>query len=225
MNKWIDFLESDNSSQNPELTVILFHGFGADAYDLRSLSEVLDSGKATRWLFPNGPLSVPIGPGWMGRAWWTIDVNRLQTAMMKGESVDLSNERPQMIDQVVEKCFTMIEGLNTPWSRIVLGGFSQGSMLATELALKAPESPKALIVLSGNLINQDEVKKLAPSRKGLPFFMSHGQQDQVLPAKGAQKLEGIFSNAGLKGKLHLFQGGHEIPTEVIYKLNSFLKEI
>lgn len=225
MNKWIDFLESDNSSQNPELTVILFHGFGADAYDLRSLSEVLDSGKSTRWLFPNGPLSVPIGPGWTGRAWWTIDVNRLQTAMNQGESVDLSHERPAAMDQVVEKCFTMIEGLKTPWNQIVLGGFSQGSMLATELALKAPESPRGLIVLSGNLINQDEVKKLAPSRKGLSFFMSHGQQDQVLPVKGAQKLEGAFSNAGLRGKLHLFQGGHEIPLDVISKLNSFLKEI
>ena len=56
---------------NPDL-VILFHGYGADAYDLQTLSDVLRPKKPTDFLFPQGVLEVPIGPGWTGRAWWNI---------------------------------------------------------------------------------------------------------------------------------------------------------
>ena len=59
----------ENNSDSEPSTVIFFHGFGADAYDLKSLSEVLSTKNPSRWVFPQGILEVPIGPGWTGRAW------------------------------------------------------------------------------------------------------------------------------------------------------------
>ena len=205
--------------------IILFHGFGADAYDLRSLSEVMSPQRPTQWLFPQGIIEVPIGPGWTGRAWWEIDIAALEAAAMKGTPRDLSVEVPPGLAKVRPRVFEMIEKLGIPWNRIILGGFSQGAMLATDLFLRAPQAPKGLIILSGALLNKTEWKDLATHRAGSKFFLSHGTKDTVLAHKGAAQLETILTGAGLKGSLMTFEGGHEIPMPVIQKTNEYLTSL
>lgn len=201
---------------------LLFHGYGADAYDLQSLGDVIQTGGPTHWIFPQGILSVPIGPGWTGRAWWNIDIDRLQRMAATGEPQDLSQEKPANLVSLREAVFATVQQLGVPWKQVILGGFSQGAMLATDIALNAPENPKALVILSGNLINKDEWKAKAPQRKGLPFYMSHGRFDGVLGLKGAQQLETLLTQSGLKGRLQVFEGHHEIPMSAITQLNQFL---
>ncbi|MCE3011254.1 MAG: serine esterase [Proteobacteria bacterium] len=220
--------EQEAAAGQAELTVILFHGYGADAYDLRSLSEVLETGKKTRYIFPMGPLEVPIGPGWTGRAWWPIDMARIEKVAMTGQPADLSEEVPQGIDSLRGEVFTMIDGIEPDFSKIVVGGFSQGSMLATELALSAADLSKkfaGLLLFSGALVNKTQWKTKAPSAKGLRFLMTHGTQDMVLGIKGAQQLESLLASSGLKGKLVSFPGTHEIPMLAIQKANEFLASI
>ena len=206
-------------------TMILFHGYGADAYDLRSLSEVIVPNKPTQFLFPQGILEVPIGPGWTGRAWWNIDMAALQQAAMSGTPRDLSKEKHPTMPDLRKKIFSEIAKLNVPWNQVILGGFSQGAMLATDLFLNAPEAPKALVILSGALVNKDDWKTLAPKRAGSKYFMSHGKSDQVLGIRGASQLESLLNESGMKGSLMSFNGAHEIPMEVITRLNEFLKTI
>ena len=209
----------------PELTIILFHGYGADAYDLQTLSDVINTRKSTRWIFPQGPLEVPIGPGWTGRAWWNIDMRAIEEAAMRGETRDLSNENPLGLDKARIAAMDMISKLKTPWNKIILGGFSQGAMLATEILLHAPENPAAAILYSGALLKKEEWKNLAPQRAGTKVFLSHGKNDLVLGHKGSQQLESLLNQAGLKAQLNSFDGGHEIPPQVIMKTNDFLSKL
>ena len=53
--------------------VVLLHGFGAPGDDLVPLSEYLDAPTGTRFLFPEAPISIPMGFG-DSRAWWMIDM-------------------------------------------------------------------------------------------------------------------------------------------------------
>lgn len=205
--------------------LILFHGFGADAYDLRSLSEVLIPPKPTHWIFPQGVKEVPIGPGWTGRAWWELDMAAFEAAVRSGTIRDLSGEKPEGLEQIRPRVYEMISQLKVPWNRLILGGFSQGSMLATDLFLRAPEAPKGLVIFSGALLNKNEWKELAKNRAGSKFFMSHGDQDQVLNHRGAAQLETLLIGAGLKGSLMTFKGGHEIPMTAIEKANEYLKSL
>lgn len=204
---------------------ILFHGYGADAYDLQSLAEVITPKEPTHFLFPQGILEVPIGPGWTGRAWWNIDLAGIQQAAARGEPRDLSKESPASVPELRRKVMEAIESLGVPWDKIILGGFSQGAMLATDIFLNAPKAPKALVALSGSLVNKEEWKKVVANRAGSPFFLCHGQQDPVLNIRGASQLETFLINAGLKGKLITFQGTHEIPMQMIVRLNEFLKSL
>lgn len=205
--------------------VIFFHGYGADANDLKSLGEVISTKKTYNWLFPNGPLEVPIGPGWTGRAWWNIDMMEIQRAMESGTHRDFSNDTPKGFEKSRDLAMEMIRQLKVPWNQIILGGFSQGAMLATELYLRAPETPKGLVIMSGTLVCQDKWKELIPTRAGEKFFQSHGESDQVLGFKQAQKLETLLTQNGMKGSLTGFRGGHEIPALVVNKIGQYINEL
>ncbi|MGZ3773522.1 MAG: alpha/beta hydrolase [Pseudobdellovibrionaceae bacterium] len=205
--------------------IIFFHGFGADCNDLFPLGDMISTKKTYNWLFPNGFLEVPIGPAWMGRAWWPVDMMEIQKATERGEHRDFSNETPKGMTKAYDMALEMIKQLKVPWNKIVLGGFSQGAMLATELYLRAPETPAGLVIMSGTLLHQDEWKQLASARAGQKFFQCHGEMDPVLGFKQAQKLETLLTQNGMKGSLLKFRGGHEIPQQVLLKISEYLNSL
>lgn len=216
----INCLEINNSDDAP--WVVLFHGYGADAPDLFSLGEMISTNKTLNWLFPQGPLEVPIGPGWTGRAWWNIDMQSIMDAQAKGTTRDMADVIPDKFPQLRAQIDEMIKQLRTPKNQIILGGFSQGAMLATDLFLRSEENFAGLCLLSGTLINQTEWKSFAEKKSGQTFFQSHGTSDTVLGFKQAQKLETLLTQAGMKGSLQPFSGGHEIPMEVLRKMTAYL---
>lgn len=206
--------------------VILFHGYGADAKDLAPLAEVIPvANKNLNWLFPDGFLEVPIGPSWMGRAWWPVDMMELQRAAMTGVARDLSKDTPAGLNTAFEKAMELLKALKVPWDKIILGGFSQGAMLATELYLHAPETPKGLIIMSGTLLHADKLRPLVPQRGGQNFFLSHGERDEVLSIQGARRLETLLTQGGMKGRLMSFGGGHEIPMGVIQGVGNYINSL
>lgn len=223
--KYIEKYSAGTKEGQEELTAAIFHGYGADANDLSSLAPHFNTLKPTRFLFFQGFKSVPIGPGWTGRAWWDIDVGRLQKAMEAGEELDLTHYQYPGLPEASDKVMAALKALDTPLSQLILGGFSQGSMLATHVALSLPQNIHSLIVLSGQLVHKTEWNTLAAQHAGLPFFMSHGRQDAVLPYKGASKLESLFLLHKMRGSLFSFEGGHDIPMECLGRLNLFYQKL
>lgn len=203
--------------------IIFFHGFGADANDLFPLGEIITTDKRYNWLFPNGPLDVPMSAG--GRAWWPIDMMEIQKAILSGQERDMSLNTPAGLDKAVTMALDMIKQLRVPWDNIILGGFSQGAMLATELYLNAPEAPKGLVIMSGTLVHQDKWKDLIPKRAGKKFFQSHGTADQILSHRQAARLETLLTQNGMKGHLLSFAGGHEIPMPVMKKIGEYINSL
>ena len=109
-----------------------------------------------------------------------------------------------------------------PMKKIILGGFSQGAMITTDVALRLEEAPGALCVLSGTLLTEDVWKVKAKARAGLPVFQSHGRQDPILPYVAAQWLKQLFLESGLEHEFVPFDGGHTIGPDALLKLGDFL---
>jgi phospholipase/carboxylesterase len=227
MQKPIQYLDDIQHPHDPDAYwVFLFHGFGADASDLKSLSEVLTpQNKKINWIFPNGVFSVPIAPMMSGRAWWPLTLSQLPT--------DWSLYTPPELSQILPAIWKMIDSFKIPWNKVILGGFSQGAMLATEVYLSAPEMPAGLISLSGALIRKNEwsaklaqrQKEATTSGKTLKAFFSHGENDPVLPSSGTQKLIQMFKAHGFQCDFASFRGGHEIPMPAVTKAHSYLNAI
>jgi len=205
--------------------VILLHGFGAPGDDLVSLADVLHVPASTRFVFPEGPLSLSFGPR-DARAWWLIDMARIAADQAEGRVRDLSQDIPRGLAPARETMLAFLKEVEQKFGadprKIVLGGFSQGAMLSCDLMLRTTQPYAGLIQLSGTLLAIQEWAPLLQKRKGLPVFQSHGMQDELLPYVGAERLRDTLIHAGLSVEWHSFRGGHEIPRTVLQRLGPFI---
>ena len=208
--------------------VVLLHGFGAPGNDLVPLADVLDAPTGTRFVFPEGPLSLSFGPR-DARAWWLIDMTRIAQDQAAGRVRDLSNEIPKGLAPARETMLAFLKEVERTFSadprKTVLGRFSQGAMLTCDAMLHTDRPYAGLVQLSGNLLATQEWSPLMPKRKGLPVFQSHGMQDEILPYVGAERLRDALSQSGLAVEWHRFRGGHEIPEPVLQRLGVFLTKV
>jgi phospholipase/carboxylesterase len=208
--------------------VMLLHGFGAPGNDLVPLADVLDVPTGTRYVFPEGPLSLSFGPR-DARAWWLIDMARITADQAAGRVRDLSNEIPKGLAPARETMLAFLKEVEHTFDidprKIVLGGFSQGAMLSCDAMLHTDRPYAGLVQLSGNLLAQPVWSSLMLKRKGLPVFQSHGVQDEILPYVGAARLRDTLSESGLAVEWHRFRGGHEIPERVLQRLGVFLTKV
>jgi phospholipase/carboxylesterase len=207
------------------VTILLLHGYGADASDLASLHSFYQATPQPTWIFPNGPLKIPFSPAYVGRAWFPIDMAKLQQAMYEEDVQAILHFFQTDLEEARAPLAELIERLEIPRSKLILGGFSQGAILAIDTALHHHDPTAALLIFSGTIANFATWSHLAPLHARTRFFQSHGVYDPILPFSLAQSLEILLKNGHLEGKLHTFQGGHEIPRSILTQAGHFLKGI
>ncbi len=214
------------------LTVWLCHGYGAPGTDLCGIAgEVVAARPAlaarARFVFPEAPLALDFMP-FAGRAWWHIDVGRFERALATGELERLFDETPEGMPAARKALRAALDAwctaTNTPYGRVLLGGFSQGAMITTDLALRLEEAPAALAVFSGTLLCRPEWTSLAPARRGLTVLQSHGTGDPLLPYPAALELRRLLEGAGLAVRFVSFSGGHGIDADVIDAFGALVAE-
>lgn len=219
-----------HSGIQPKRCVILLHGFGANFEDLASLAELLDPDASFDWYFPNAPHEIPIAPGYVGRAWFPIDIQRLQIALMQGVAEPLVNEVPPGLALASAKIEGLAKELSVGYDEIVVGGFSQGSMVAADFVLHSDLNVSALLLLSSNIVAKSRFaealkRRSEKGRHRFKIFQSHGDRDPTLPRSGSDSLHQLWLDEGFAPDYTVFPGGHEIPYPVLEKLKVFLKSL
>ena len=134
----------------PHPTILLLHGWGASAHDLIGLAPILHGGGAVV-LCPQGPLAFQLAapgapgeppvPGMLGFGW----------ATPPGQpGADLGTaEYEKSADEVRRFLDAAVERYPIDPRKIVPLGFSQGGVLAYDLALRDPGRFAGLVALSG----------------------------------------------------------------------------
>lgn len=207
--------------------VVLLHGFGAPGDDLVALHRVLAVPPGTRFAFPAAPVELGAFGYGDARAWWMIDMMKLQAGMARGDLRELTSDVPEGLAPARLLVDAMLDELTETLapSHLVLGGFSQGAMLSVDVALRSDRALAGLVLLSGTMIAESEWKPLFAKRAGLPVFQSHGREDAMLPFSLAERLSKELSAAGLKTRFVPFRGGHEIPPPALDGLNAFFGDV
>jgi phospholipase/carboxylesterase len=192
--------------------VVLLHGFGAAGNDLVSLARALAQPR-TRYVVPAGLLTLPSG----GSAWWQLDKRPTYDAEQElvVEPADLLRAR-----RAVLGVLATLRERYAP-DALFVAGFSQGAMLALDVALQPMARVERVAVLSGAL-PRDSGRALARRRKQRPLvFVSHGRQDRVLRFAGAEHLVQRLEAADYAVRFRPFDGGHEIPEGTRLALKDF----
>jgi phospholipase/carboxylesterase len=226
------FSKTAEPNDKPSFQIVLLHGFGAPGDDLAGLAGAIEIPTNGELIFPEAPLSLAELTGQRGygdaRAWWMIDMVRMQLAAATGTLRDLSQDVPDGLSEANEALNAMLDALakENPEAKVVLGGFSQGSMLSLDVALRSPARKLAgLVLLSSTILAEPEWAPLMAGRKGLPVFQSHGRSDAILPYGAAERLSKSLSAAGLEVEFDSFDSGHTIPMPTLRRLSAWLQKL
>lgn len=223
---------ASTSLSNPGYTFLCMHGYGANAFDLAGLSQHIAMPEGTRFLFPDGIVRIDLGygAGYEGRAWFPIDFAEIERIRREGGLRDLSKSLPAGMAEARDRLIDAMQKLECDPAKTIIGGFSQGAMLATEIMLQHEQHLAGLVIFSGTLVNRTGWEAQAKAKfkdagKTLNFIQSHGRFDPVLPFQAAERLHTLLSENGGVGSLIAFEGQHEIPAEVIDGTNRWLSRI
>jgi phospholipase/carboxylesterase len=208
------------------LTCVLLHGFGASGDDLVGLAGEIDA--PVRLVFPAAPLELG-GLYGDARAWWLLDLARLEDALRRGVPRDLRDEVPDGLPAARDHVIRLLDQLAVRFAiaddQLVLGGFSQGAMVSLDVALHRPRPPAGLLLMSGTLLNEGEWRPRMASLAGVPVMLSHGRHDALLPYHVAELLRDRLTEAGAAVDWQPFAGGHEIPRAPIDAANRLLRTL
>lgn len=209
------------------LPLILLHGYAAASREWLPFSHTILIHSDRRFVFPQAPEETVPPDGPVGqRAWWRLDLSSYRD----GDALpDMRRARPPGLTQAAAKIRLLIADLHhrEPFAneRVMLGGFSQGGMVAAEVAFRTEQPLQALILLSPTFVDEQRWIEGMPRRKGLPVFISHGRRDDVLPFEASERLATAMREAGLKVTWVPFDGIHETPASVVTELNKFLAAV
>lgn len=151
--------------------------------------------------------------------WWRFTSDFSDPRAMRFPGLPLARAR------VIALLDSLQEELHVPSDRIVLGGFSQGAMLAMDVALHDDRPLAGVMLLSGSLVDQNEWVPRMPSRRGLRVLQTHGRQDDRLPFAPAEELSVRLRESGVDLRLLPFDGNHEITAEVSAAVSAFVNEV
>jgi len=109
-----------------------------------------------------------------------------------------------VVDDALDQAFAHVAV-----GRLALAGVSDGASFALSLGLANGDLFGDVIAFSAGLFR-------IRARVGMPrIFISHGRQDRVLPFSGAERIAATLSGAGYDVAFHPFDGGHEIPPDIL----------
>jgi phospholipase/carboxylesterase len=191
----------------PDGALVLFHGRGADEHDLFPLLEFLDPERRLLGVTPRGPLSLPPG----GAHWYA-----LQQVGYPDRDTFLATyaEVGAWLDSFLEE-----RGISH--GATVLGGFSQGAVMAYSFGLGARRPrPAALIALSG-FIPTVEGFELDLSEIP-PVAIGHGTYDPIIPVEFGRQARKILEEAGASVLYREYPLPHAIDPQFLMELRSWL---
>jgi phospholipase/carboxylesterase len=211
-------LEYVEKKGNTHKCAFIFHGYGANMKDLYPLAEFADPESEINWFFPNAPIDM--GSFFMdSRAWFPLDMN-----LFEGDQRDWESFHEYCPDELMEslkKLKVFMDSLSQGKEIYLIGGFSQGSMMAYLVSYYFGFTPSKLTLFSSTFCAKKllEGKGLHPKTQ---IFQSHGQEDPVLDFREGELLSSYFKQLGNEHHFYQFKGGHEIPMDILAKWKEWL---
>jgi phospholipase/carboxylesterase len=193
-------------SGSAKMLVVFLHGYGADGRDL------IDIGREWQKALPDAAFISPHAPEpcgmGQGRQWFSLTF-RDESERWRG-CVHAAPTLNAFLDSETAK-----HGLGP--DRIILVGFSQGTMMALHVALRRRPAPMAVVGYSGMLVTEhgkgpEALKAESPSKP--PILLVHGSEDQVIPLEALFMSSSLLGESGVPTEFHMSLGlPHSIDRE------------
>ena len=205
LNLPLTFLQRPAAATTPRpWLLVLMHGVGSNQQDLMGLAPQIP--ERFHVLSLRAPFRM--GPG--AHAWFDFSIEP------NGERTINEAQEAQSRALVAQAIASAAEQLGIPPERVVVGGFSQGGIMALSLLLTQPALMQAAMVWHGRLLTQMLPQAAPPDAlRGKQMWLSHGTHDNVIPLAHAQAIAHHMAPLPVTLAYHEFPGAHEIrPSEL-----------
>jgi phospholipase/carboxylesterase len=191
-------------------TIIAIHGRGTDENDLVPLVASLGLPQIML-IAPRAPFPFPYG----GFAWYNLSQEEVPDHEMLRVSLGLLQ---RFIGEVSA-------GYPIDPQRLLLLGFSQGTVMAYATALLDPKSFVGIAALSGYIPHRSGLSLELTKLNGLPVFISHGTLDQLIPIRLARASRDLLEHAGANLTYREYHMGHEVSEDTIRDLKAWASRV
>ncbi len=200
--------------ENATSVVVFLHGYGADGADLLGLAGPLGPHLPnTAFYAPDASercVNNPMGYQWFPIPWLDGSSEEAARSSM-ASSIDDINE---FLDTVLAA-----EGLSA--DRMVLVGFSQGTMMSLHIAPRRDQAVAGVVGFSGRLLEPEALITEAKVRP--PVLLLHGDEDQMVPFADMGLAETALRAAGFDVTTHVMHGtGHGISPDGLSSALGFI---
>lgn len=194
----------------PDRLIVLLHGYGADGADLIELAPIFASVLPTvEFLAPNAPERCEMGFGYQWFGLTALDPVSMAMGVRQAAPV---------LDAFIDDALAS-RGLGP--DRLALVGFSQGTMMALDRAMRLPEGQRAIVGFSGVVASAPAGPETA--QKLPPVLLIHGTADPVVPFASLAGAEAALAGAGFSVETMERPGlGHGIDGEGAARAAAFL---
>ena len=216
MNDTLVSKRRDSLSGETGSVVVLLHGYGADGTDLLGLADPLAPHiPDTVYVAPDAPercKNNPFGFQWFPIPW--LDGSS-QEAAEASQTVS-ARKLDRFLDGVLAA-----EGLRP--DRMVLLGFSQGTMMSLHVAPRRPEPVAGVVGFSGRLLAPERLAAEAVSKP--PVLLVHGDGDDIVPIESMREAGEALTGAGFETYGHVMRGtAHGIAPDGLSMALAFMRE-
>ncbi|PRY21405.1 phospholipase/carboxylesterase [Aliiruegeria haliotis] len=195
--------------------VVFVHGYGADGNDLLGLADpLMPHLPDTAFYAPDAPERCTGNP--MGYQWFPIPWldGSSETAAREGMAASVEDLNA-FLDKVLAD-----EGL-TP-DRLMLVGFSQGTMMSLHIAPRRSEPFAGVVGFSGRLVEPESLATEA--RVKPPVLLLHGDQDDVVPFASLKEAADTLVAAEFETYAFVMKGtGHGIAPDGLGQAVGFMR--
>lgn len=213
-----------NPERSANCCFICLHGLGASGYDFISEAGVQPMGMpkdlVMRFVFPHAPVrKITWTSGGKLRAWFDI-VNFNETDY-QDDIVGMAHSA-KLIQGLIEA--EIARGI--PSTRIILGGFSQGGVMALYLGLRYQRQLGGIVSLSAWLAQHEKVIAARDNINGnTPIFIAHGTTDHLIPLDWAEKSHASLNKLGYNVETFKYPMGHSVCTEELADLGAWVQTV
>lgn len=199
-----------NSKGRPPI-LILLHGVGSHEGDLFSLESAFDPS----WIVVSARAPLTLRPGSYG--WFPVQFSPQGPVADAIEAEKSRTLLGQFVDWAVQE-------YQADPQRVVVGGFSQGAIMAASLGLTEPEKMTAAVLMSGRILPEVLPKVVPLERRVRPqYLVVHGTEDQVLPLHHGRASRDTLLSLGIRPHFLEFTMGHTITEESLAAVKDWLK--
>ena len=203
---------------NPQKTILVMHGLGADGNDFVPFAQELDLRTLgpVRFVFPHAPVRpVTINGGYRMRAWYDI----LGTETQRREDETGLRESIQLVEELLAK--EKERGVEA--RHIVLAGFSQGCAMALLTGIRHAERLAGIVGMSGYLPLRDQTEaERSAANRDLPIFLAHGVQDPMIEIARARSSRDALATLGHPLTWREYPMAHSVCAEEVADINAWL---